>query len=142
MATAPAAVLDLKPAETAVAVGQEARLEMSIAGVKDLYGAIITLSYDPKMVDFKSAAEGSILKKDNQQTSFLFSNNLKAGTVDIYITRIGDVGGVEGSGGLCSVVFQAKSAGTSQIQFKSAKLGNFNREQVKADIRSAKIVVK
>jgi len=141
-AAAAAAVLELKPAETSVAVGQEARLDVSVSGVKDLYGAIITLSYDPKMVDFKAAAEGAFLKRDNQQTSFLFSNNLKAGTVDIYITRIGDVGGVEGSGGICTVVFQAKSAGTSSIQFKSVKLGNYNREQVKADIRPAKIVVK
>jgi hypothetical protein len=100
------------------------------------------LSYDPKIVDFKAAAEGSFLKKDNQQTSFLFSNNLKAGTVDIYITRIGDVGGVEGSGGLCSVLFQAKSAGASGILFKSVKLGNYNREQVRADIKAAKIIVK
>jgi general secretion pathway protein D len=137
-----AAVLDLKPAETAVAVGQEARLDMSVSDVKDLYGAIITLSYDPKIVDFKAAAEGAFLKKDNQQTSFLFSNNLKAGTVDIYITRIGDVGGIEGAGSLCTVVFQAKSAGTSPIVFKSVKLGNYNREQVKADIKAAKVVVK
>jgi len=137
-----AAVLDLKPAETAVAVGQEARLDMSVSDVKDLYGAIITLSYDPKIVDFKAAAEGAFLKKDNQQTSFLFSNNLKAGTVDIYITRIGDVGGIEGAGSLCTVVFQAKSAGTSPIMFKSVKLGNYNREQVKADIKAAKVVVK
>jgi general secretion pathway protein D len=141
-AQVPVAVLELKPPETPVAVGQEARLEMSVSGVKDLYGAIITLSYDPKVVDFKSATEGAFLKKDNQQTSFLFSNNLKAGTVDIYITRIGDVGGIEGGGGLCNVVFQAKSSGTSLIAFKSVKLGNYNREQVKADIKAAKIVVK
>jgi general secretion pathway protein D len=136
------AVLDLKPAETAVAVGQEARFELSVTGVKDLYGAIITLSYDPKIVDFKAAAEGVFLKKDNQQTSFLFSNNLKSGTVDIYITRIGDVGGIEGAGNLCTIVLQGKSAGTSPIVFKSVKLGNYNREQVKADVRAAKIVVK
>ncbi len=141
-AQVPAAVLELKPSEAPVAVGQEARLEMSVSGVKDLYGAIITLSYDPKVVDFKAATEGAFLKKDNQQTSFLFSNNLKAGTVDIYITRIGDVGGIEGAGGLCTVVFQAKSSGTSPITFKSVKLGNYNREQVKADIKAAKIVVK
>jgi general secretion pathway protein D len=136
------AVLDLKPAETAAAVGQEARFELSVSGIRDLYGAIITLSYDPKIVDFKAAAEGAFLKKDNQQTSFLFSNNLKAGTVDIYITRIGDVGGIEGAGNLCTVVLQGKSAGTSPIMFKSVKLGNYNREQVKADVRAAKIVVK
>jgi len=135
-------VLDLKPPETAVAVGQEARLEISAAGAKDLYGAIITLSYDPKIVDFKAAAEGAFLKKDNQQTSFLFSNNLKAGTVDIYITRIGDVGGIEGAGGLCTIVFQAKSAGESPIMFKSVKLTNYHREHVKTDSRPAKIVVK
>ncbi len=137
-----AAVLELKPVDAAVPVGQETRLDVSVTGVKDLYGAILTISYDPKVVDFKTAAEGGFLKKDSQQTSFLFSNNLKAGTVDIYITRIGDVGGVEGAGTLCSAVFQGKSAGTSQVLFKSVKLGNFNREQVRADIKPAKITVK
>jgi len=138
----PVAQLELKPAESAAAVGQEARLDVAVANVKDLYGAILTLSYDPKVVDFKSAAEGAFLKKDNQQTSFLFSNNIKAGTVDIYITRIGDVGGIAGEGSLCAVVFQAKSAGTSPILFKSVKLGNFNREPIKAGMGSAKVVVK
>jgi hypothetical protein len=139
---ASAGVLDLKPADATVPVGQESRLDVSVAGVKDLYGSIVTISYDPKFVDFKAAAEGAFLKKDNQQTSFLFSNNIKAGTVDIYITRIGDVGGVEGAGTLCSIVFQGKSAGTSPIQFKSVKLGNYNREQLKVDIKPAKITVK
>jgi general secretion pathway protein D len=141
-AAAVAAAIEIKPADAATAVGQETRLELSVGSVKDLYGAIVTLSYDPRVVDFRTATEGAFLKKDGQQTSFLFSNNLKAGTVDIYITRIGDVGGVEGAGSLCTIVFQGKSAGTSPIQFKSVKLGNYNREQVKSDIRPAKIVVK
>ncbi len=135
-------VIEVKPADSGTPVGQDARLDLTVSNVKDLYGAILTLSYDPKLVDFKAATEGAFLRKDNQQTSFLFSNNIKAGTVDIYITRIGDVGGVEGAGTLCSVVFQGKSAGTSQILFKSVKLGNYNREQLKADIRPAKITVK
>jgi general secretion pathway protein D len=139
---ASAGVLELRPAEAATPVGQEARLEVAVTTVKDLYGAILTLSYDPKVVDFKAAAEGSFLKKDNQQTSFLFSNNLKAGTVDIYITRIGDVGGIDGAGNLCTVMFQGKSAGSSPIAFKSVKLNNYSREPVKADIRGGKITVK
>ena len=136
------AVLEFKPLDATVPVGQEARLDLSIMGVKDLYGSILTLSYDSKLIDFKAATEGVFLRKDNQQTSFLFSNNIKAGTVDIYITRIGDVGGVEGTGTLCSVVFQGKSAGSSQVQFKSVKLGNYNREQLKVDSKPAKITVK
>jgi general secretion pathway protein D len=136
------ASLEIKPAETASQVGQEVKLEISSASVKDLYGAIITLGYDPKTVEFKSASEGQFLKKDGQQTSFLFSNNVKAGTVDIYMTRIGDVGGVEGAGGLCLVTFQGKAGGASAITVKSMKLTNFNREQISADAKGATVTVR
>ncbi len=141
-AAPPAAVLEVKPSEGSAQVGQEARFEITAGAIKDLYGTIISLSYDPKIVEFKSASEGALLKKDGQQTSFLFSNNIKAGTVDIYMTRIGDVGGVDGSGGLCALVFQGKSAGTSELAMRSVKLTNFKREQLKAEIKGAKVAVK
>ncbi len=146
-APAPAApavsvMLEMKPAEAAAQLGQDARFDITAVNVKDLYGVIMTLSYDPKVVEFKSASEGPLLKKDGQQTSFLFSNNIKAGTVDIYMTRIGDVGGVGGSGSLCTLVFQGKSGGTTDVAVKSVKLTNFNREQIKADSRGARIAVK
>jgi len=134
--------VEMKPAEVATPLGQEARFDITIDNVRELYGAIITLGYDPRLVEFKSASEGTLMKKDGQQTSFLFSNNVKAGTVDIYMTRIGDVGGVDGGGSLGTLVFQAKSGGTSEVAFKSLKLTNFNREQVKADAKGAKVVVK
>ncbi len=140
--TMPAAVIEIRPMEASVNIGQEARFELLAANMKDLYGAIVTLTYDPKVVEFKTASEGSILKKDNQQTSFLFSNNIKGGTVDIYMTRIGDVGGVQGDGSLGTLVFQAKSGGTSELFMKGVKLTNFNREQIKAELKGAKLVVK
>ena len=138
----PAAVLQLTPAETVSPVGQEGKFELTVDNVRDLYGAIITLSYDPKIIEFKTASEGPLLKKDGQQTSFLFSNNIKAGTVDIYITRIGDVGGVDGPGSLCTAVFQGKSGGTSDVAVRSVKLTNFSREQLKTDVKNAKMTVK
>ncbi len=118
------------------------RFDLAVGNVKDLYGAIITLGYDPKIVEFKAASEGRFLKKDGQQTSFLFSNNIKAGTVDIYMTRIGDVGGVEGAGSLGTLVFQGKSGGAGEIVFKSVKLANFSREPIKVELKGARIVVK
>jgi general secretion pathway protein D len=136
------AVLELKPATAAAEVGQDVRFDVSLSDVKNLYGAIITLAYDPKVVDFKSAAEGPFLKTDGQQTSFLFSNNIKAGTVDLYITRIGDVGGVQGSGILSTVLFQCRSAGASPFQFKSVKIGNYDREQIKTDTKGATVTVR
>jgi general secretion pathway protein D len=137
-----AVLLEMKPAETAIPLGQEVRFEVDVSGVRDLYGAILTLSYDPKVVEFKSANEGTLLKQDGQQTSFLFSNNIKSGTVDLYMTRIGDVGGVNGPGSLCTLVFQGKSGGTSELSMKSVKLTNLTREQIKAGTRGAKVTVK
>ena len=137
-----ATLLQIIPPDTAIQVGQEARFEIVAGSVKNLYGAILTLSYDPKVVEFKTASEGALLKKDGQQTSFLFSNNIKTGTVDLYMTRIGDVGGVDGSGGLGTIVFQAKSSGAGDLALKMVKLTNFSREQIKADLKGAKVVVK
>lgn len=136
------AILELKPPDIPLAVGQEARFEIVTTGAKDLYGIIVTLGYDPKVVEFKNASEGAVLKKDSQQTSFLFSNNIKAGTIDIYMTRIGDVGGVDGSGNVCNLVFQGRSGGASEVKVKSVKLTNFNREPLKVEARGAKVIVK
>ena len=141
-AASTAARLRLTPAEAASAIGQEGKFELSVESVRSLYGAIITLSYDPKVVEFKSASEGTLLKKDGQQTSFLFSNNIRAGTVDIYMTRIGDVGGVDGSGSLGAIVFQGKSGGASDLVLKSVNLTNFSREQIKAELNGAKMTVR
>ncbi|MGE5172626.1 MAG: secretin N-terminal domain-containing protein [Betaproteobacteria bacterium] len=135
-------VLEMKPAEAAAQIGQEARFVIAAGAVNDLYGAIMTLSYDPKVLEFRAASEGTLLRKDGQQTSFLFSNNMKAGTVDVYMTRIGDVGGVAGPGILCTLAFQGKSGGTSDVALKSVKLTNFNREQIRTESRGAKVVVK
>jgi general secretion pathway protein D len=140
--TTPAAVMEIRPTEASVSIGQEARFDLLAGSMKDLYGAIVTLTYDPKVIEFKTASEGSLLKKDSQQTSFLFSNNIKGGTVDIYMTRIGDVGGVDGAGSLSTLVFQAKSGGTSELLMKGVKLTNFNREPIKAELKGAKVVVK
>jgi general secretion pathway protein D len=137
-----AAVIEIKPTSASVNIGQEARFDLLAENMKNVYGSIVTLTYDPKIVEFKTASEGSILKKDNQQTSFLFSNNIKGGIVDIYMTRIGDVGGVEGSGNLCTLVFQAKSAGTSELSIKNVKVTTFNREQIKTENKGAKVIVK
>ncbi len=136
-----ASSLTIVPAQESTGIGQDARFDVAAAGLRDLYGAIVTISYDPAVVEFKSAGEGPLLRQDGQQTSFLFSNNIKAGTVDVYLTRIGDVGGVSGKGNLFSIVFQGKAGGSSDITVKSAKLTTYKREQLRADLHGAAVRV-
>ncbi|MDH4162445.1 MAG: hypothetical protein OEW15_07115 [Nitrospirota bacterium] len=134
--------IEFRPAEAQAAIGQEVRLDIVAAKAVDLYGAIVTVGYDPRIIDLKIATEGPFLKGDGQQTSFLFSNNAKAGTVDVYLTRIGDVGGRSGEGILGTLVFQAKSGGAADIGVRAIKLTNVNREQLKADTRDGRVTIK
>ncbi len=138
----PSSLIEFKPSEATAAVGQEIKIDITASHAADLYGAIITLGYDPRIVDLKISTEGPFLKSDGQQTSFLFSNNVKAGTLDIYMTRIGDVGGRSGEGSLATVVFQAKSAGTADIAVRNIKLTNVARETLKTETRGARVTVK
>jgi general secretion pathway protein D len=133
--------LELRPVEASSKVGQDVQFDLAVGNVKELYGAIMTISYDPRVVDFKTALEGPFLKKDGQQTSFLFSNNIKAGTVDLYLTRIGDVGNVGGGGSLGTIVFQSKAAGQCPVQFKSVKLNTYSREPLQAELKGASVTV-
>jgi general secretion pathway protein D len=133
--------LSFKPSEASIQVGQETQIELIGGSVKNLYGGVITLGYDPQVIEFKSASEGTLLKKDRKPTSFLFSNNAGSGTVDIYLTRIGGVGGVSGAGSLCTVVFQGKSGGTSELEMKSVKLTNAGKEQIESENSNAMIEV-
>ncbi|HAK59401.1 MAG TPA: hypothetical protein DCO77_03320 [Nitrospiraceae bacterium] len=137
---APAAVLAMNPTEAVTTVGDRVKFMISAMDVQDLYGTIIRLSYDKKTVEFISATEGSLLKKDGQQTSFVFSNNANAGIVELFLTRIGDVGGVGGAGELCGVEFRGKSKDKSSISI-SATLTNFNREQKKLKGKGAEVTV-
>ncbi len=138
---APIAILGLQPAEATAAIGQELRFDLTVDNAKDIYGAIVTITYDRRNVDFKTATEGPFLKKDGQQTSFLFSNNMRTGSIDIYMTRIGDVGNVSGSGVLGSLLFQSRAPGQSSIQFKSVKISNYSREQLMAESNGATVKV-
>jgi general secretion pathway protein D len=135
------ASLALKPAEASAQADQEVQFELSADQMQDLYGAAVTLSYDPKVVDFKTANEGGLLKQDGQPMSLVFSNNVKMGTVDLYMIRIGKVGGVTGSGGLCTVVFQSKSPGSSDVSIKSVRMVNNSRQELKVTTRGAKLNV-
>ena len=134
--------LALKPAVMTASNGQEIRIVLNAAKVRDLYGAVITLAYNPAVVEFKTANEATLLKQDGQQLSFMFSNNVRSGAVDLYMTRIGKVGGVKGAGDLCTVVFQAKAAGSSDVAVKSVRMTNSAREELMVEVTGSKITVR
>lgn len=107
----------VSPQTKDVKVGEEFSLDVSVNGISDLYASPFYLTYNPKLLKFISAKEGSFLGQDGNSTTFLFSNDANRGRVIVGLTRLGQVKGVSGSGSLMRVDFKAIEAGNVSIGF-------------------------
>lgn len=105
-----------------VKVDHEFTTTITLGDVTNLYGASVNISYNPALLEFVRVAEENFLKQDGKSTSFMHAVNTADGRVTIGITRLGQVGGVSGTGGLFSVVFKGKGEGTSPLSFQDYSL--------------------
>jgi general secretion pathway protein D len=84
----------------------------------------LTLVYDPKFLDFAGAAEGIFLKRDGKPTLFRTVLDKTTGQVTIVLNRVGDAGGVSGSGTLLTATFKARNQGPASIGFVGVNLAD------------------
>jgi len=105
-------------APAGIAVGQQFYADIKAGDVQDLAGAPFVLTYNPALVEFVMATEGTFLKKGGKPTVFSFSSNA-AGTLTVKLERSPNSGGVSGNGTLVSALFRAKSKGTASFGFSS-----------------------
>ncbi len=94
------------------------RLEVRASQFADLYGLGFDLTYPTDLLDFRrdSQAEGGFLSADGSRIE-IFAREVTDGTVIVALSRLGDVGGVEGSGLLLSLEFTAVSNGTGSFSY-------------------------
>jgi general secretion pathway protein D len=106
-------------APAGIDVGQQFYVDIKAGDVQDLAGAALVLSYDPKLVEYVSAAEGPFLKKDGKPTSYATTANTADGTLTIKLSRAPNSGGISGAGTLVSALFRAKAKGVASFGFQS-----------------------
>ena len=99
-------------------MGKQFTVEVNAAGGKNLYSTPFVLSYDPNAIDFVSVSEGNFLKQDGKQTDFRTSIAKGAGQVRVAMKRIGNVGGMNGSGRLLSAMFKARKKGVTGLSLQ------------------------
>jgi general secretion pathway protein D len=73
-------------------------------------------------MDFVGATEGPFLKNDGKPTSFTTNLKKDKGRVSINLSRLGDVGGVSGSGTLAVLTLKAKAKGAANLNLSDAYL--------------------
>lgn len=138
-----ASTLSIVPQEATVPNGGEVRLEVRADNVTGLSSTNLTLTFDPTVLRLKGVTEGSFLRGDGKNTSFISSSQPGGNVVDVQISRVTDEKGISGSGTLFVVTFTGERAGaSSRIDFRNVRLLNPSRGIVPADIFPALVNVK
>jgi len=121
-ATAPpiTAILSVRPTDGTVLRGKEARVDMLVSNANALMESIVTLRYDPNVLEFRQALDGEFLKRDGAASMVVDSNPI-AGTVTVQVTRL-EGKGVTGGGVLATFAFAGKTAGVSPLAIQSPQL--------------------
>jgi len=122
-------------------VGEEVTLNISVSGVERLYSAPFYLFYNPSVLELIKVTQGEFLKQDGQQTAFFHANHPELGRVMIGLSRLGQVGGVTGSGMLLAITFRAKAPGVGTFAVQQAEFRNTAMEIIPVQVASAEMRV-
>jgi general secretion pathway protein D len=113
------ALLNLVAPRT-VELNKDFQVEVVVSDVANMYNGVLIMQFDPALVEFISAREGAFLKSDGKPTSF--GTNLKRdkGSLTIMLNRVGNVGGVSGSGSLAVITLKGKKKGAATLTLSNA----------------------
>lgn len=90
-------------------------LDVRATTVQDFYGVSFDLRV-PTLLRFTGRTQGTFLSAGGVQTSFQVTES-PTGNLVVGLTRLGGVGGVDGSGLLMTLQFSAGTAGTGAFEF-------------------------
>ncbi len=92
--------------KTVTSVGETFTVQVKINNGSDVFAVPFDIGYDPDILEVIGLHEGSYLKKDGGQTTFLTSIDKNKGKIRLGLTRLGKLGGINGSGTLASIAFK------------------------------------
>jgi general secretion pathway protein D len=121
--TAPltSAILSVRPPDAVASLGQPTTVELLVDNVEGLVESNLTITYDPKILEFREAQEGEFLKRGRAATMSVDVNPV-AGTVALQLRRAEGDPGTSGGGVLASLTFLGKAPGVSQIGLEAPRL--------------------
>ena len=114
-------MLAVRPPDGTVAVGQETRVDFLVTDADALVESTFTITYDPKVLEFRQALEGEFLKREGTATMTVNANPV-AGTAVLQLKRAPGDKGVTGGGVLASVAFVGKAQGVSPVGVQAPRL--------------------
>ena len=116
--------LYIDPVTSTADVGASFSINIKIADVSDLFTWGTRLQWNSTLLNVTKVTEGPFLKGRPLGTSMIRKINNTGGYVDLSVTILGDIQGIDGSGVLATVEFKAKAMGETELEFYEPRLIN------------------
>ncbi|MFN8483462.1 MAG: LysM peptidoglycan-binding domain-containing protein [Anaerolineae bacterium] len=134
------ATLILVPDKPTLNKGDEAKVEVKVNNVKDLYGADVRLQFDPsrlEVVDANPGVPGTQIEvgkflDPSSGKGFVAQNSADngAGRISYAVTLLSPAQPAQGSGALAIITFKAKEGGPVNVGFQSTILTTPQNETI------------
>jgi general secretion pathway protein D len=121
--------LQVKPPPAPPKVGSTFQVAVNLSGGQDVFSVPMQLHYDNNKLALINVDSGDYLGHDGQAIALVHRDD-GAGGVVISASRPPGVAGVNGSGVLCLLTFQANVAGDSDVQITRASVKNSTQQAV------------
>jgi general secretion pathway protein D len=121
--------------------GDTFQVPITLDGGTDVASVPLQLRYDPAHLTLINVAEGNFLNRDGQAVALIHRDD-GPGDVTIVASRPPGTTGVNGSGVVCVLTFQAKAPGAAALTMTRAGAVNSKQEQMPAQAAQASIVVR
>jgi general secretion pathway protein D len=136
-----AAVLAIQPPELSAFAGQEFAVELLADNIESLAESTVTVTYDPKVIEFRRAAEGEFLTRNGAPGSVtIASATPTAGQMTFRFQREGTP--VSGSGVLAKLFFQGKASGNSAVEIQSPTVSGAGAKPIPVTVKRGQIKVR
>jgi adhesin HecA-like repeat protein len=134
--------LSIEPPSQEVGPGMSFSLDVRISGVADLFAYQFDLAFNPLILSAGSITEGPFLSSGGATAFIAGTIDNTAGTITATAdTLIGAVPGVNGSGVIATVDFQALSPGESPITLSDAILLDSSLIEIDVNIADGGVTV-
>jgi general secretion pathway protein D len=139
--TGSSAAFTLTPPAGAIAAGASFQVPVVLTGAADVASVPIQVHYDPARLTLINVAAGDLLSRDGQAVALIHRDD-GPGNVTVVAARPPSATGVTGSGTVCVLTFQAKTAGSTALTMPRANAVNAAQQSLPATAGHLDLVVK
>ncbi len=134
--------ISLNPGNFEVPQNREFRISVNLRSQDDVYNMSLNLSFNPSVLNLKQITAGGFVRREGLDSSFLQNIDNASGSCTIAFSSPDITKGVKGTGGIATLVFEAKETGESQVLVDSVVATDTRGNSIAFSSQNARVVVR